>query len=390
MSTRRFALVAGGGTAGHTVPALAVARALAVNRSNEDVELVGSARGLDSRLLSGVEFPVTLLGGRGFVRSVSSRAAVANLRALVGLASALFISLLLMVRRRPAVVVAVGGYASVAPSLAAVAFGIPVVVLNVDAVPGAANRLIARFAKACAVAYPGTEIKRAVVTGAPVRPEVVSMRDRAGSRDCARRRLGLPTAACVIAAFGGSLGAGRLNEAVIALADRWSGRAAFAIYHVVGARNADWAAAAAAELTLGSDPDGLVYVQVAYEDHMELLYAACDVAVCRSGANTVAELTVTGTPAVLVPLPGAPGDHQNANAAVLAEVGAAVVVQDAELDVETLSAELEGLLGEVGRLEKMASAAHGLGRPDAAEAVAALASQHARRRGPARSADTGR
>ena len=84
----------------------------------------------------------------------------------------------MMIRRRPAVVVAVGGYASVAPSLAAAVFGVPVVALNVDAVPGAANRLVARFAKACAVAYPGTDIKRAVVTGAPVRPEVVSVRDR--------------------------------------------------------------------------------------------------------------------------------------------------------------------------------------------------------------------
>ena len=114
---------------------------------------------------------------------------------------------------------------------------------------------------------------------------------------------------------------------------------------------------------------------------MELVYAACDVAVCRSGANTVAELTVTGTPALLVPLPGAPGDHQNANAAVLANVGAAVVIQDAELDVKRLSDELEGLLGQAGRLEKMASAAHAVGRPDAAEAVAALAAEHARQTG---------
>lgn len=379
MSTRRFALVAGGGTAGHTIPALAVARALAVDRSAEDVELVGSNRGLDSGLLAGVEFPVSLLGGRGFVRSRSRRATVANFGALVGLLSALLESFVLVIRRRPAVVVAVGGYASVAPSVAAWVFGIPVVVLNVDAVPGAANRFVARFAKACAVAYPGTDIKNAVVTGPPVRPEVVAMRDRAVSDACARTRLGLPAGALVIAAFGGSLGAGRLNEAVIALADRWSGRSGLAIYHVVGARNADWAATAARELSLGSDPDGLVYVQVAYEDHMELVYTACDVAVCRAGANTVAELTVTGTPAVLVPLPGAPGDHQNANADVLAKVGAAVVVQDGDLDVERLSEELERLVADPARLEAMAVAARGLGRPDAAQAVAALAAGHARR-----------
>jgi UDP-N-acetylglucosamine--N-acetylmuramyl-(pentapeptide) pyrophosphoryl-undecaprenol N-acetylglucosamine transferase len=186
------------------------------------------------------------------------------------------------------------------------------------------------------------------------------------------------------------LGAGRLNEAVIGVADRWSSRQGIAVYHVVGARNADWAAAAAAELSLGSEPGGLVYVQVAYEDHMEYVYAACDLAVCRSGANTVAELTVTGTPALLVPLPGAPGDHQNANASVLAEVGAAVVVQDRELDASRLSLELERLLAEPGRLEKMADAAYALGRPDAAEAVADLASRHARHRDPVASGGKGR
>jgi UDP-N-acetylglucosamine--N-acetylmuramyl-(pentapeptide) pyrophosphoryl-undecaprenol N-acetylglucosamine transferase len=133
-------------------------------------------------------------------------------------------------------------------------------------------------------------------------------------------------------------------------------------------------------MSLGSQPDGLVYVQVPYEDHMELVYAACDVAVCRAGANTVAELTVTGTPAVLVPLPGAPGDHQSANAGVLAKVGAAVVITDETLDSARLSEELDGLLGEPGRLEMMAMASRGLGRPDAAQGVAALAEAHAKKR----------
>ena len=190
-----------------------------------------------------------------------------------------------------------------------------------------------------------------------MRPEVVSVRESVGAASCARGRLGLPPDTVVIAAFGGSLGAGRLNEAVIGLANRWSDRTGLAIYHVVGARNADWAAAAAGELSLGSRTKGLVYVQVAYEDHMELVYAACDLMVCRAGANTVAELTVTGTPAVLVPLPGAPGDHQNANASVLSKVGAALVIQDSELDSERLRVELEELITESGRLQAMAAAA---------------------------------
>jgi UDP-N-acetylglucosamine:LPS N-acetylglucosamine transferase len=293
----------------------------------------------------------------------------------------------LVARRRPSVVVAVGGYASVAPTLAAAALGVPVVVLNVDAVPGAANRFLSRIARAAAVAYPGTEIKRAVVTGAPVRPEVAAVAGEHGNpeaRTGARRRLGVPVGAWVVAAFGGSLGARRLNEAVLGLADRWSGRGGVAIYHVVGTRDSEWAAAAAVELlgrqgTLGgTGTAGISYVQVPYEDHMELVYSAADVAVCRAGANTVAELTVTGTPSILVPLPGAPGDHQNANAGVLANNEAAIVIQDGELDARRLGEELDRLMGDPDRLARMAEAAHSLGRPDAADAVAALAVSHAR------------
>ncbi|MGO9341994.1 MAG: UDP-N-acetylglucosamine--N-acetylmuramyl-(pentapeptide) pyrophosphoryl-undecaprenol N-acetylglucosamine transferase [Acidimicrobiales bacterium] len=382
MTGRRFALVTGGGTAGHTVPALAVARALLVGRPAGSVELVGSKRGLDAKLLSGVELPVTLLGGRGFRRSRSGSATFSNMLAFFGLASAFVASLVVVARRRPSVVVAVGGYASVAPTVAAAVFGVPVIVLNVDAVPGAANRMLAKIARAAAVAYPGTAMKRAVVTGAPVRPEVVAVagerdRDPSGTRSAARRHLGLPWDARVVAAFGGSLGAMRLNEAVLGLVARWSGRGDVAIYHVVGTRNAEWAAAAAGEL-MSAEPGGISYVQVPYEDHMELVYAAADIAVCRAGANTVAELTVTGTPSILVPLPGAPGDHQTANARVLESRGAGIVIQDDALDTERLADELDRLLGDHDRLERMSGAARGLGRPDAADAVAALAVQHAR------------
>jgi UDP-N-acetylglucosamine:LPS N-acetylglucosamine transferase len=311
---------------------------------------------------------------------------LSNVLALFGLASAFVASLLLVARARPSVVVAVGGYASVAPTVAAAVFGVPVVVLNVDAVPGAANRLLSRIARAAAVAYPGTEIKRAVVTGAPVRPEVAALADeddRPGARSDARRRLGLPMGAFVAAAFGGSLGAKRLNEAVLGLVGMWSGRGDVAIYHVVGTRDAEWAAAAAAELL--ADRDGgrqgrICYVQVAYEEHMELVYAAADVAVCRAGANTVAELTATGTPSILVPLPGAPGDHQNANARVLDAAGAGIVIQDDVFDARRLGDELDRLVGDRDRLASMADAARELGRPDAAGAVAALALSHARRR----------
>jgi UDP-N-acetylglucosamine--N-acetylmuramyl-(pentapeptide) pyrophosphoryl-undecaprenol N-acetylglucosamine transferase len=179
----------------------------------------------------------------------------------------------------------------------------------------------------------------------------------------------------VVAVSGGSLGARRLNEAVIDMAGGWTGSADVAIFHVVGDRDFEWAKEAAS----GIDSP-MTYVQVPYEEHMELFYAAADLAVCRSGANTVAELAVTGTPAVLVPLPGAPGDHQSANAAVLERCGAAVVVRDEELDAARLTAELERVLPDRERLEEMAAAARRIGKPGAAESVAALAVSHARQR----------
>jgi UDP-N-acetylglucosamine--N-acetylmuramyl-(pentapeptide) pyrophosphoryl-undecaprenol N-acetylglucosamine transferase len=124
-------------------------------------------------------------------------------------------------------------------------------------------------------------------------------------------------------------------------------------------------------------PDGLWYEQVPYEDRMALVYAAADVAVCRAGASTVAELTAVGLPAIVIPLPGAPGDHQTANGRALSTAGAARLIADAEVDAHRLAVELDRLLDD-SLLTEMASAARRLARPDAAAAVAHLAEQHAR------------
>jgi len=376
VTARRVALVAGGGTGGHLVPALAVARALAEGYGPGSVELVGARRGLDAEILAGEGMPVTLLPGRGIARRLDARSTLANVGAVAGLVAASAAALVIVARRRPAVVVAMGGYACVPTALAAAVLGVPVVLVNTDAVPGAANRLVGRFARAAAVAFEGTPLRRAVVTGAPVRPALVAAtRPDAEARRSARHALGLPADRVVVAAVGGSLGARHLNEAVVGLATLWRARRDVALYHVVGRRDASWAAAAAP----GLPADGLVYVQVPYEERMALFYQAADVVVSRSGANTVAELAVVGVPALLVPLPGAPGDHQRANAGVLERAGGAVVVADAECTPARLAAEIDALVSGPGRLEAMRAAAASVGRPDAVSAVAALARAHARR-----------
>ncbi len=367
-----WAVIAGGGTAGHVLPALAVARAL-VERGHDPlgIRFLGSARGLEARIVPEAGFPITLLPGRGIAR----RLTVANVGAVTGLGWGVVKGSALMARWRPRVVLAVGGYAAVPGVMGAVALRVPLVLHDQNAVPGLANRVAGRFARASAVSFEETPLPRAVVTGNPVRPEVLAVDRTPAGRAAARDALGLPETAMVVAVFGGSLGARRINDAVLGLAEAWRDRAGLAVYHVVGSR--DWAAVG--DRLPAMAEGGLVYRTVEYEQRMPLLLAAADVAVCRSGGTSVAELAAVGVPAVLVPLPSAPGDHQTANAAALVQAGAAVLVPDDELTVERLAAELEPLVADSDRLQTMGKAALGVARPDAADRVAALVEHHAGR-----------
>lgn len=369
---RPWAVIAGGGTGGHVTPAIAIANAL-VARGHDpaSIHFVGSARGIESTMVPAAGFSVVLLPGRGIQR----RLALANVAAIAGLFAGVIRAMWLVARRRPSVVVSVGGYASAPCSLAAVALRVPLVLAEQNAHPGAAHRLVARFAKAAAVTFAGTPLPRAVVTGNPVRAEILAV-DRATMRAKARAELGLPGDRRVVLVFGGSLGARRLNEAVASLAGRWHDRRDLAIRHVVGSR--DWDDGEGDGTGTADAATGLVYQRVRFEDRMDLALAAADVVVCRAGASTIAELTAVGLPAIYVPYPAATGDHQSANARAVAAVGGGVLVPDADLDADRLAAELDTMLHEE-RLVAMADAARALGRPDAADRVAALVEEHARR-----------
>jgi undecaprenyldiphospho-muramoylpentapeptide beta-N-acetylglucosaminyltransferase len=366
-----WALIAGGGTAGHTLPGIAIARAMVdAGHPAETIHFVGSERGSETRLVPDAGFTLTALPGRGIQRKLS----LANVGAVLGLVRAFGQALGLVRRRRPSVVVALGGYASVACALAAVLHRIPVVVAEQNAVPGAANRLVARWAKAAAVSFPGTDLPRAVVTGNPVRPEILAV-DRTRDRPAAKARLGLPEDRLVVVAFGGSLGARRINRAVAGLVERWADRGDVAVRHVVGERDWDDTTARGEER---EGPTGILYRPVRYEDDMPTTLAAADLVVARAGATTVAELAVLGLPSVLVPLPIATADHQTANARHLVDLGAARLVPDAELDVDRLEAEVGPLLADPAGLAAMGEEAKAVGFPDAAARVAALAEEHAR------------
>ncbi|MGB6057966.1 MAG: undecaprenyldiphospho-muramoylpentapeptide beta-N-acetylglucosaminyltransferase [Microthrixaceae bacterium] len=368
-----WALIVGGGTAGHVLPGIAVAREL-TRRGHEasSIHFVGAERGIESRLVPEAGFGITLLPGRGIQRKLTA----ANFGAIWGLTRAVFKAIALVRRRRPAVVLALGGFASLACSLAAVLWRVPLVVAEQNARAGASNRIFGRFAKACAVPFSDTDLPKLVVTGNPVREEILeAARDRDPAQ--ARRALGLPQDRTVIVAFAGSLGSRRLNEAVIGAVERWSERTDLAVHHVIGTR--DW------EARKTPTTSGIHYQAVPYEERMATVLAAADLAICRSGGTTVAELTVMGLPSVLVPLPIATRDHQRANAGELVKADGAVLVSDDEFDADRLVAEVAKILDQdESHLADMAAASARLGRRDAAGAVADLVERHARRSpGPA-------
>lgn len=364
-----WAIVAGGGTAGHLNPGLAVARALvAAGHDPATIHFVGAERGPEGTMVPAAGFTVDVLPGRGIQRRLTA----ANLGAVVDLVRAVVRGIGIVRRRRPAVVVVLGGYASFACGVGAVLTRVPLVLLEQNRRAGAVNRVLRGFAAASAVSFEGTDLPRAQVTGNPLRPEIRAMAE-APDPTAARAALDLPADRVVVAVFAGSLGSRRINDAVRGLALRWTARSDVAIRHVVGRSGFSAGTSDAPEL----DGSGLIYQVVDYEDRMHLLLDAADVAVTRSGGS-VFELMAAGLPSILVPLPIAPRDHQMANARSVEALGAAVVIDDAAFDVDRLEAELEALLADRARLARMAEAARAGATIDAAERVAQVVEAAAR------------
>ncbi|MDE0160732.1 MAG: undecaprenyldiphospho-muramoylpentapeptide beta-N-acetylglucosaminyltransferase [Acidimicrobiaceae bacterium] len=376
--TPTWALIAGGGTAGHVLPGICIAREITGRGAPKHaVHFVGSVRGVGTRLVAEAGFALTALPGRGLRRGISPSSLAANATAAAELARASVQAILVVMRRKPAVVVGLGGYASVAVGVAAALMRVPLVITEQNAVPGLANRLLSRLAAHAATAFEDTDLPRAAWTGNPVRAEVLAA-DRPAGRPAARAALGVDEECPMVAVFGGSLGARTINEAVAGALDLWRDRGDLHIRHIAGRRYYEDLSGR----TPAAPARAVHYDLVAYEDDMATVYAAADLVVSRAGATTVAELAAVGMPSVLVPLPGAPGDHQTANARGLEAAGGAVLVGDGELDAARLVAEVDALIEDPGRLDSMACAARSLARPGAAGAVVDLMESCARFRRP--------
>lgn len=354
-------LIAGGGTGGHIIPALAIADELKARHSAE-LLFVGTSRGLESRLVPQAGYPLELIRA-GQLNHVSLGT---RLRTFVDLPFGLWQCIRLLRRFRPAIVIGVGGYASGPIMAAAILLRIPTLAFEPNAVPGLANRLIGARVQAAAVNFqPAARYFRgARITGIPVRAEFFHLPPRP------------PGAAPHLLVFGGSQGARVLNRLVPAIAASLLEQIpGLTLLHQAGARHAD--STLAAYQASGAPPDR--WQVQPFLDDMPRRFAAADLVLCRSGASTVAELSAAGKPAILVPFPQAADDHQRRNAEVMADAGAARILLEPDLTPEQLQGTLRDLFADPARLRTMAESARGLAHPDAAEKIAAMTLALARR-----------
>ena len=329
------------------------------------IAFAGGDRGIERDLLAGTAFELTELPGRGIQR----RFTLANFSAAFSLIRGVVKGIGLVRRSRPDVVVVLGGYASFACGVGAVIWRHPLVLCEQNARAGAVNRTLRFFAARSAVSFAGTDLPNETVTGNPLRFEIVraaQARDAnpGSAQASAREELGLPTDRTVILVTTGSLGARSVNNAVRGLVNFLADRCDLAIRHVVGHRDYPSLQANSHEAT-----DGLVYQVVEYEDRMNLALSAADLVIGRSGGG-VAEFAALGVPAILVPLPIAPRDHQRANAQHLVDAGGAVLIDDAECTTDRLAEEVTALLDATDRRQAMSEAMRAWARLDAADAVA--------------------
>lgn len=357
MSALKF-LLAGGGTSGHITPALAIAEQILQDHPDAEIRFCGTARGIESEIVPRAGFVFTAIRASG----LPSRPSIKMIKALLDFAAGRRQCRRLLRQFRPNAVIGTGGYVCSPVVSAAASLKIPVLLHEQNAFPGRSNRLLARQAAAVCISFPGTETRFAadtpiLLTGNPVRTSFFEL-----TRESARQNLKIDPDARIILTLGGSLGARRLNQAILGLdlAALFPEQTPHIILAAGKQHFADVSAAA----------DGRDWLDVReYIHEIDQVMAAADLIICRAGAMTCAELTALGRPSILVPYPYAAGDHQTYNARVLADAGAALLCPDEQLQPQWLADNLRSLFADPGRLTAMGRAAAGLARPDAARDI---------------------
>lgn len=348
-------VIAGGGTGGHLFPGVAVAQAL--SEEGGEVLFVGTKRGIEARVVPELGFPIEYLS----VTGIKGGGLGGKLKAMARLPGSFFASRAILKRFRPDVVVGVGGYAS-GPIVATAAMsGYPTAILEQNSVPGMTNRILGKLVKRIFSTFEDPRglfpARKVVRTGNPIRKELVARLEGVARSEAISRRLFI---------FGGSQGARPINQAMMAaigaLRERVPG---LEIWHQTG--EADFESVAEAYREAGLD-ESVARVEPFIQDMTEP-YAWCDLALCRAGATSLAELAAVGIPALLVPLPHAADNHQEWNARSLVDAGGAVLVHQADLEASLVEVAAQ-LLGDADRLAQMRAAMKTAARPQAARNVA--------------------
>jgi UDP-N-acetylglucosamine--N-acetylmuramyl-(pentapeptide) pyrophosphoryl-undecaprenol N-acetylglucosamine transferase len=349
------AILAGGGTGGHVIPAIAIAQELQ-RRYDAECLFIGTARGLENRLVPGAGYPLKLVK----VGALNRVSLATRIKTLFDLPRAIFSAAGIVNEFRPDVVIGVGGYASGPAMLAAILKHVPRVAFEPNVVPGFANRVVAHFVSAAAVHFKETAdyFRNPSVTGVPVRPAFFQIPPKPYDR-------GSPT----LLVFGGSQGARAINQAMMRALPQLTQRVkGLHVIHQTGER--DFESVQSAYVQRGVTAEVHKFI-----DHMPSFFARADLVLCRSGASTVAEIAAAGKPAVFVPFPLAADDHQRRNAEALEGAGAAVVLEETKLDEVWLVDTISALLEDPGRLRRMSEAARAMAHPDAAKDIADLAAK---------------
>jgi UDP-N-acetylglucosamine--N-acetylmuramyl-(pentapeptide) pyrophosphoryl-undecaprenol N-acetylglucosamine transferase len=350
-------VIAGGGTGGHLYPGIAVAREMLARQPDAAISFAGTARGIEARVIPREGFPLDLIRSAG----VKGKSLVDRARGAVLVPVGLLDGFGIVSRRRPDVVIGVGGYSSGPVVLAAALRGVPTMLLEQNAVPGLTNRLLARVVKAAAVTFDSTQAffgSKAFVSGNPVRPEFFAA---AGPN----QESALDDQATVtrVLVFGGSQGAHAINVAMVEAAARLAaGGSHLRLTHQTGERDVEMVRTGYRQAGFQADVEPFLY-------DMGRQLGSADVIVCRAGATTLAEITAAGKAAILIPLPTATDDHQRRNAEALAAAGAADVLLQHDLTGPALADRLFALAADGARRRQMAAAAKSLAKPDAARVI---------------------
>ena len=347
-----YAVVTGGGTSGHVIPAIAICELLVeAGHPISDIRYVGSRRGVERELMQSTQISSEYLPISGLQRSWNFQGVARNALLPWRLLWSRILARGLVKLWSPSVVVSVGGYASEPMARAALAADVPLVCVSYDRIPGLATRRQAKQAAISAVSFEGSDLPRSILTGAPVRKQLRGLAVST-SRESSRSALGIRSDARMVVVMGGSLGSGVLNAMVADLLRSLAGTQSV-VYHICGQRfERD---------PMPHIPAGVQYVRVGYEDRMADVYSALDVLVSRAGASSVAEIATVGVAAILVPWPDAADGHQELNARWLTDAGAGILMDDGACVDGRAVAEVTQLLADPDRVSVMAHTAYQLG-----------------------------